>query len=562
MAHVKVSHEHPRLADVVARGLRSLDDWKGRDDKKTHFVLIDYSGVHYEIQTRQYDGTVGRASPVVRRDRTRDRDFVAKAAALLIKQDFGVVGTVQTDPEGPKNLVKIELRGGGLGDMSRWVKKDDVFVLVPPSGGSPSALRWSLLQVDEAPAEDKSDGACKCRFFHRYELLSIAGYRCIKLGTVRTPLRVRWIQKLPNGRVKPLDQRLMVDIRRFGFDGEDETKLQKSSDLINGVLDTVRDGKDGVFSNVAFVQVINGLGEKNKPMVPIALVDDQTILIEVTPTKDVDSLFTFRKDRWLSEIANSLRMQEHLFKRLETLGANSDKRGEIIQLAKTGRDRAQSDLAHLEKVQQELVEEARKNRRDLKLANADRLKQLKDYKVVLEKFIAQQEILDKTENDPQLKKWRSEMEGAGLLEKELDYDKAIAIYERIRNEGYKNADLDKHLAKLHKLWDPRNAEHEAARRFIYRLWPTLERTRLEENLPKARDALQKCKDAGDLISIQKLLKGTEGHADRLKKDLDGLDADSVVDDEKEAQQLKKISEQIVKLGEAIQDHLKVQSPDK
>src|SRR5579864_957078 len=50
MGHVTVSHKHLRLADVLARGLRSLEDWKDRDDKKTHFVLIDYSGVHYEIQ--------------------------------------------------------------------------------------------------------------------------------------------------------------------------------------------------------------------------------------------------------------------------------------------------------------------------------------------------------------------------------------------------------------------------------------------------------------------------------------------------------------------------------
>ena len=61
MGRVTVSHEHPRLNDVLARGLkRSLDSWTDRADLKTHFVLIDYSGVHYEIQTRQYDGAVGR----------------------------------------------------------------------------------------------------------------------------------------------------------------------------------------------------------------------------------------------------------------------------------------------------------------------------------------------------------------------------------------------------------------------------------------------------------------------------------------------------------------------
>ena len=134
---------------------------------------------------------------MVRRDRTRDREFVAKAAALLIKQDFGILGTVMTAPEGPKEQVKVELRGGGLGDLTRLVKKDEVFALAPPGGGSPRALEWSFLQVEKPPDEEARDGVCMCRFFHRYRVASIAGYRCIKLGTVQTPLRLHWLQPIP-----------------------------------------------------------------------------------------------------------------------------------------------------------------------------------------------------------------------------------------------------------------------------------------------------------------------------------------------------------------------------
>lgn len=561
MGRVTVSHEHPRLADVLARGLRSLDDWKERDDKKTHFVLIDYSGVHYEIQARQYDGTVGRASPVVRRDRTRDRDFVAKAAALLLKHDFGVVGTVQTEPEGVKKQVKIELRGGGLGDMTRWVKKDDVFFLVPPSGGAPLALRWSLLQVEQAPAEDAHEGACVCRFFHRYELPSIVGYRCIKLGTVRTPLRVRWIQRMPDGRVKPLDQRLIVDIRRDGFDGEETTKLAQKSNDLNGVLETVRDGKDGVFENVAFVRVIDGMDDP-KPKVPIALFDDQPVFVEVNASRDFDTLFTIRKARWQSDVANSLQMQVNLFKRLETLGAKAENRGPIIELAKSGLKQAQSDLESLRMRQRTLDDDAKKNRKELKLAIEDRrLKQLGDYEQALARFIEQQQTIEATENDPQKKKWRSDIESAKLMEKDLEIGKALKIYERIQNEGYKDAALDARVAQWHKLWDPRNPEHEEARGFIYRVWPTLDLSRLEENLPEARKAFQKCKEADDRITLQKLLLGTLGHADRVRKKLEELNPDWVAADVQEAQQFKKAGEQIAQLGEEIQKQLKLKADD-
>jgi tetratricopeptide (TPR) repeat protein len=558
MGHVTVTDKHPRLADVLARGLHSLDDWKDRDDKKTHFVLIDYSGVHYEIQTRQYDGTIGRASPVVRRDRTRDRDFVAKAAALLIKKDFGVLGTVRTEPEGAKKTVTIELRGGALGDMRRWVKKGDVFALAPPDGSKPLALKWSLLQVEQAPAEDARNGLCVCRFFNRYQVRGgIAGYRCIKLGAVEAPLRIRWMQQMPGGRLKPLDRRLTVDIRRYGFDGEESSKLQNSSDL-NGVLEAVDEkGKIVLFNNVAFVRVIDGLGNATPPQVPVALVDDQPVLIEVNPSKDFNSVFSIQKSDWQTRVAASVQTQVELFRSLERLAANPANRAESIAVAASGMKRAKKDRADLLKEKEELLRE----HKDLKTPIEDRrIQQLEEYEKALAEFIAKQQQIEKTENDPQRKKWLSEIERAKLLEKELEYDKALEIYERIRQEGYQDADLDKHVEKVRKDWaPPRNKEHEEARGFIYRVWPTLDISRLEEKLPAARDAFKKCKDADDFISIGKLLKGTEGHADRLRKKLEELRPDLIIDDEKEAQQLKKVSEQIAKLGEDIQDYLKARA---
>jgi hypothetical protein len=560
MGRVTVSDKHERLADVLARGLRSsLDEWKDRSDRKTHFVLIDYTGAQYEIQARQYDGWIGRASPVVRFDRTRDRAFVAKAAALLIKQDFGVLGTVQSGPEGAKNEVKIVLRGGGLGDMTRWVKKDDVFALAPPDGGTQAALKWSLLQVEQAPAEDAHDGVCVCRFFHRYEIRSsIVGYRCIKLGTVQTPLRIRWTQRMPKGRVKPLDQRLLVDIRRFSFEGEETTKLQRSNDR-NGVLETAAD-KNGVFNHVAFVRVVDGLG-KDHPQVPIALVDEQPVIIEVNASTSTDTLFTIRESEWKSRVADSLQMQADLFKRLEKLGGKAENRAEIIDAATSGMNRARTDRQGLLKLREELEKDAKSNGKALKTSVEDRrLQQLKDYEDALAKFIDEEKKIEATENDPQRKKWLSEIESAKLSEKELEYGKAIKVYERIRQEGFQDPKLDARVEELHKKWD-RGPEHEETRGFIYGVWPTLDLTRLEESIPKAREAFKACKDVRDSIGIQKLLRGTLGHADRLEKRLAELNPDLVLPDEKEALQLKKVSEQIVKLGLELQDYVKAHPDD-
>lgn len=558
MGEVEVSHDHPRLPDVVKRGLKlSLDSWTDRTDGKTHFVLIDYSGVHYEIQTRQYDGTVGRASPVVRHDRTRDRDFVAKAAALLIKQDFGVLGTVMTAPEPTREEVTVELRGGGLGDLSRWVKQGEVFALVPPGGGSPRELEWSLLQVEKPLSANARD--CRCRFFHRYKVRrSIAGYRCIKLGTVQTALRLRWYETSPDSqeKSKPLNRRISVEIRHYGFDSK-EARLQESIRNNTGVLETVHRGENGVFSNVAFVRVTEGLPDILQ--VPIALVDDQPIIIDVdvSKSKDLDPLFNVRLSSWRDHVADSLKMQVNLFKRLETLGEKAQPRQEIIQAAKRGLASLQNDLKQLQ-AEKIALEKAAKH--PLKTEHEDkRLAELKKSEEILSNYIEEQEKFEATENNPQRRKWLSDIGSAKLLEEELEIGKAIAIYERIQKEGFNDATLDAHLKELHELWDTESSELKEARGFIYGVWPTLDTSHLEENIPKAKDAFEKCikgKKDGDLISIKKLLKGTEQHADRLSKELGELRPNLIAEDVEPARKLQKVSKEIVELGTEIQNYQK------
>jgi hypothetical protein len=559
VGRVKVTHEHPRLTDVLREGLQSLGTWKDRADIKTHFVLIDFSGVHYEIQARQYDGTTGRASPVVRRDRTRDRDFVAKAAALLIKQDFGLLGTVVSGPEGPQKLVKVELRGGGRGDLSRWVRKDEVFALSLPGGGSSAALRLALLQVTEPPNEENHDGLCVCRFFHRFKVPSIVGYRCIKLGTVQTALRLRWMQETPRG-LKPLETPLTVDIRRHGFEGENATKLQKNTGR-NGVLDTLRDGDKGVFAHLAFVSVTYGIPAP-MPQIPVALVDDQPVFIEVNATRDPNTLFSVSKAAWQSNVSDSLLVQVNLFKELESLAAKTEQRSEVIQKAERGLERSKSDRASLLEQKTALLKEAKQSRMQLDTTREDRrMNEMAEGERLLEQFIAKQKEIETSENDPKLKKWRSEVERAKLLEKDLEIGKAIAIYETIQREGFQDAGLDIHLKDLRQRWKTVDVKHQDARAFIYRVWPTLDTARMEDNLPKARAAFVECQRGRDLITIRKLLKGTESHADRLAKELSELRPEVNEHEEKPARLIQKVSAEVVKLGHDIQDYLRKTQPD-
>ena len=149
---------------------------------------------------------------MVRRDRTRDRGFVAKAAALLIEQDFGLTGTFDAwpaeDKPGEDKPVVVQLKGVRLGvPLKRWIKKGDVFAVVkmPFGNAAPgNPVEWALLRVEAAPAG--TDSTCVCRPFRRYGPPAAgAGYRCVKLGTISAPLRLRLRQAFTIDRSGPLN---------------------------------------------------------------------------------------------------------------------------------------------------------------------------------------------------------------------------------------------------------------------------------------------------------------------------------------------------------------------
>src|SRR5262245_34351891 len=169
LGDVKVVREHPKLAEVLDKGLRSLDAWNERSGAKTHFVLIDFSGSDYEIEARQYDGLTGTATPLVRRDRTQDREFVGRAAALMVERDVGIVGTFPAWPKGTKpQKVQLELKGGGLGaPMNRWVHKGDVFAVVqiPTGSGTGRVVPDAIVQVEAPPGE--GEATCTGNLFWR-----------------------------------------------------------------------------------------------------------------------------------------------------------------------------------------------------------------------------------------------------------------------------------------------------------------------------------------------------------------------------------------------------------
>jgi hypothetical protein len=561
LARVRVVQEHPHLAEVLDKGLQqALDGWRERSGIKTHFVLVDFASDNYELQARQHDGLTGLASPVVRRDRTRDRDFVARAAALLVAEDFGVVGTVQLPAE--PAVVKIDLKGGKLGvPLGRWVKKGEVFALVQVPEG-PGAGRWvpyAVLQVEEPPA-DTGDGSCTCRLFQPREAQLTAppgsqGYLCLKLGTGRFPLRVRLVEAHPKqGTLTPIEESRTVQVRRHGFDGEEGTLIQGNSKDA-GMFDTTDKGDKGLFSNVAFLTV--EVGPKSRARVAIPLVTDRVEQIPLSVTKDGSDLLRVRTDGWARNVADSYLVQTNLFQEIKDLTGNANQRAQALDKARATLKRTREDVSQLNSERQELVRDIARldpaNRPNL-AASEDRLKKLQDGARELEGFLAELEKINKEENDPRRQHLRAEVERANLLAKEAELGKAIEVLRPVAKE-LNTPELQQRLKEWEEAWKPRNEKHAEARKFIYEVWPTLDTKGVGDKLAETETAFKTCKEVGDLYGPKKLLDATIAHGGRMEKEL-GMLNEVNPDEEKKLKEIKELAGSLDKLVKEIDAYLR------
>ncbi len=344
VSDIEMPPDDDLLNEAVQSDLKSLDNWRERSAFKTHFVLIDYSGVHYTILARQCDGLTGRPSPVVRRDQTRDRGFVAKTAALLIEQDFGLLGAFDAwppeDKAGEDKPVAVNLKGAGLGEpLGRWVKKDDIFALVQmtcvdAAPGTP--VDWAVLPVETPPAG--ADSTCLCRPFRRYAAQTGSGFRCVKLGTVSVPLRLRLLQAFTAERNGPLTDALSVQIRRRGFDDVKMTVLQ--TDSLDSV-DTSAD-KNGVFDNVAFVSVFS-VGDVPRARIPVPLLDDQPTALAVNVSEDAGAESAFKKKAWERDVAFAWQEQSEVFREINEEASKASDRAAFMKAIEARRQHLQGD---------------------------------------------------------------------------------------------------------------------------------------------------------------------------------------------------------------------------
>ncbi len=565
LAAVEVHDEHPKLAEVRKQGLKdALDAWNELTGVKTHFVQVDYAGGQYELRTRQHCGLTGQPSPIVRRARTSDRQFVARLAALLVDTDFGPVGTLP-DNAGPEN-VRIQLKGGQLGvPMGRWVKKGEIFLVVPipQQGQRAPQLRLdegALLQVVAAP----QGGACDCRLFSRYKnplsWRGARGYRCLKLETVHTPLRVR-LMRMGSNTPTPVPTQI-VQVRSHGF-GDKENPRQAGITDIEGYLVIPKEQREHVFERIAFVTV--GDKKEVKAQVPVPLVDDRPVVLRVPPEpEDNRGLLALDRDLWQRQVVNASEAQRGLFEELRKLGDKPEQRAETLKRAKEGLEAARSEWTRLQKERGELLQKAQEDRVTIDVAAGDEwLRSLEQGNTKLGEFITAVEKIQREENDPKRKAWRELIAKGQLEEKQANFGEALAHYDRALEEfDFKDDELKKHRDELKAKWEPKGEEHRKARLYIYGEWPKADLVKQRDAIKQARAALAECRRAGDVLSPLKLFQVALDHGGKLQQQKDALQLDISEDDRNTAAVIAEVSQELKDLINALQAYLQEHAGEK
>jgi len=524
-----------KLADE--KGLEALDGVNAAVGGKTHFVFVDFADGKYEIRTRQHDGTTGFVTPMVRKAVHGDRGFIGRLAGLAVAQDFAAVGTF--DGTGPQ--VSVVLKAGELGPMDAWVKKGDVFAAVqmnevrrtstraakdkakaePGLVGSSAGSRVDgvLFQVVDGPR----NGVCVCKLHNRYRSLphnpGFLGYRCVKLGTGEGTLRLQLTD--PTGAPFSVNT---VQPRAGTLDFPDITPREREEMTFSGGLFTSKES----FKNIAFVMVRSG--EAPVARIPVEIYPDQIAVRRVNLSDKLPSAVEAAAADLLERIRTARVIQVRAFDDLSVLQRKD--RPKALEYGQTAFDSLskeadilRSDLARAKERYAMEAPGGLFGPCEVELRTLDA--KTRDLRAHLHKL---RDVI-KVDSDPATAAARKTLEGmlldAGAAAKNLDYDQAISKYEEaLRQDGLSNSDKDdieKLVTELKKKWELKDADHGAARKFVYDVWAKLENPAdIKDAIPEARKAVAKCKAVGDKITLQKMHDTAPGVVQRYSENLSKL----------------------------------------
>ena len=516
------------------KGFAALDAPRDLNGVKTHFLTLAFRDGQYRLESRQYDGFAGMASPVVRRQAVRAPEMVGRTAGLMLERDLGLTGSVDTVIAKTVDELKVVVRGGQLGSLDRLVKVGDVFKLsqitktarpgpppvysasgkretpapgtVHPPALTATARPLTLLQVKEVG----KDGTLRCAVLSRYENPAgpgrdVLGYRCLKLGTTEAPLTVKLVSEHAGGK-KDVGT-VVVRATERGFDAKAEARDTLQFKDREGVF---RSGRE--LKHLACVTVSLGANVRTFP-VPVMGPEPVALPFEVDEKLEAQAANMRSLLAASVRVADARAAQTVCFEATAAL-IKDQKNARALERARGGYNAAKAAHATLSDEIARLKESPDLTPAAPRLITTieNNLAALQQFNVQLEKHVKTLESVVAREDNPTIALVDALNEQIELQLGRGEVDEAIGTYDHMARvcEQAKLEDLRAQAVArrdaLKAEWAPKDAAHKAARDYLLKTWPALETIAdIHGSLKRIEAEVQVCIDKKDRYTLRKLL---------------------------------------------------------
>jgi hypothetical protein len=424
---------------------------------KVHLVRLMYEEGHYTVQSRQVDGDTGIVSPL-RSEGTTDRQFVSRLAAMQVSRDFGQTGEIY---DSTNLTVRIRMRGTGLGvPQTVRMSQGEVMALAAvrrtTTGYAAYRLPDALVFITNVNA---ARGEVTGRIYSRDKDAlkkdsQTMGFRVLKLGTLRTPLQLKVVDKEGN----PISG---YSVSLFPGGYENPSVEQLGTTDAQGRITT----KDPV-NHVAFVRVqIAGVAKADTPL---ALIDEQPLVITIA-INDLarrldDTMFEYNK--WSQKFKEIMTDWEITYR----IAIEARERGDMKKSWDLRKQLAERMKAAL-KVLQELTQTVKSTAGDLASGQAKPFVDNCDAgNARVSDGIKELEETVKMEENP-TPAMIAQKKG---LEAETarDYDAALKFFKESLKLDRNQPRLEKKVKALDRAWgmQPGDKVHAEARTFAQQVW--------------------------------------------------------------------------------------------
>lgn len=517
------------------KGFAALDAPRDLTGAKTHFLKVEHRDGKMHLESRQYDGFTGLASPLVRTQSLRASELAGRTAGMMLDRDFGLVGTVEP-VAGKPDEARILVRGAGLGSVKELVQPGDVFAVaavrktnrpapptlrtatgkiiqpppgsVPPPGLTSTPRDFTLLKVADVGA----DGNCRCTVLTRYTNATptaggVIGYRAMKLGTVKAPVAVRLVST--DGVVYKTASAVNVRASDSAFTVGGDPKDVCAFD--NG---TYQFRSQKPLANVACITVALGPSQAKQFPVPILSADPITIPFDVDPIKEERAAFERAVLKAAGDAADARLSQSVCFEVVGDL-IKKQKNADALARAKGGfeaADAADKSLSdELARLRDQAARVQKADGVDAILAKMEQnLAALRAYNGQLAAHVKTIGEVVRRENDPTFAAKELQAESINtriaIALGRGDVDEALAAYDQLFALLPGDADVKARKDKLAGEWKVKSEAHQKARDYLLKTWPGVQTIAdFRDSAPLVRAAVEECKKNGDTWTLRKLL---------------------------------------------------------